>query len=322
MNVQIDVRELVQRDLGDPVYRGRRAWTYRCPFHHETKGASLAVWPDGWKCWGSCRSYGDAIEWLRRYHHLSFQDACRDLHALPDHAPEEKPVRRPDSEPPAPDWQKNARQVVHATQRLLWTPVGERALGYLHSRGLTDDTIRSAGLGYWPGKPGQFRNLQRLWVPCGIVLPWQTDDVIWNVKVRRAIGTPKYLGVKGGGNAGLYGADTLTPTRVALVVEGEFDCLIARQEAGDWLTPVTFGAASVHLSARWQTLLSRCSRVLVACDNDSAGQQATAHLLAGLPNAQAIPLPPDVKDLNALHLMGPGQVKQFLNLYRQCLLSA
>src|SRR5438445_13283149 len=109
MDVEIDVRELVARDLGQPVYRSSRAWKFRCPFHGEQHGAALAVWPDGWHCWGRCDAHGDAIDWLRRYHRLSFADACATLHAQPERREPTKPqLPLPASAPPPADWQQTA----------------------------------------------------------------------------------------------------------------------------------------------------------------------------------------------------------------------
>jgi DNA primase catalytic core len=52
-----------------------------CPFHEE-KTASFSVNPAKgiWKCFG-CGQSGDAIEFVKNYEHLSFQDACKSIAA-------------------------------------------------------------------------------------------------------------------------------------------------------------------------------------------------------------------------------------------------
>jgi len=48
LKTNVDLRTLVETDLGKPVSKGIRAWTWKFPFHHEHKGAALAVWKDCW----------------------------------------------------------------------------------------------------------------------------------------------------------------------------------------------------------------------------------------------------------------------------------
>jgi DNA primase len=50
----IDCRDVVEHDLGQPKIRGRKYSAYKCPFHNETKGFSLVVYADHWRCFGKC----------------------------------------------------------------------------------------------------------------------------------------------------------------------------------------------------------------------------------------------------------------------------
>ena len=72
----LDCRQLVERDLGQPKSRTRAYSTFKCPFHHERQGYSLVVYADHWHCFGKCGVGGDVIGWLMRYHALTFQEAC------------------------------------------------------------------------------------------------------------------------------------------------------------------------------------------------------------------------------------------------------
>src|SRR5688572_31967253 len=74
-----DLRRLVEQDLEPAPLRGGRAYLWKCPFHNEQKGFSLAVWANGYRCFGACDSSGDALAWLTNYRHLSFNEA---LHVL------------------------------------------------------------------------------------------------------------------------------------------------------------------------------------------------------------------------------------------------
>src|SRR5579859_1033607 len=208
-----DLREIVQGELGQPLNRGGKARLFHCPFHHEQHGYSLAVYKDGWRCYGACADFGDAVDWMQRRHGLTYWQAREALNVPPDvssrEGDEPRAPERPEALPPAASWQERAQAFAQLAKSLLWKNVGARALTYLHGRGLSDETIRSAGLGYWPWQGYGYARYGSLWIPCGIVIPWARRDEFWNLKVRRAVGDPKYLMVKGGSPRGLYGVDAL-----------------------------------------------------------------------------------------------------------------
>src|SRR5579862_9241548 len=191
---QHDLRLIVEADLGPAHCRGGRALLWRCPFHNEHKGYSLAVWEDGWRCFGACGAKGDVLDWLQRYRGLSFTEACEYLGA--DHPTERtRRVHRAEpsakyfareAEPPGHTWQEDARKIVDGAESVLWSPESERALQYLKKRGLTEETILRARLGYIPGRPWEWLRLGKLTVPCGITIPWFVGQELWAVKVRRA----------------------------------------------------------------------------------------------------------------------------------------
>ena len=87
LKTRCDLRLIVEADLGPAHCRGGKALLWRCPFHSEHKGYSLAVWANGWRCFGACCAGGDALDWLQRYRGLSFAEACEYLGA------EKKPER-------------------------------------------------------------------------------------------------------------------------------------------------------------------------------------------------------------------------------------
>jgi DNA primase len=327
LKTRVDCRQLVEADLGQPPRRGSRAWNWRCPFHHERKGFSLAVWVDGWRCFGACQTGGDAIDWLQRYRGLDFAAACRELDAPETGCPAQPrhnlapPVLRPEppltiAQPPPDEWQQAARKIVDEAERTLWQPEGERALAYLrHKRGLFCTTIRQARLGYIPGEYRQWRRLHGLNVPCGITIPWFTNGSLWALKVRRAAGLVRYEQVGSGNQAGcLYWADNLLPGWPALLVEGEFNCLVAWQEAMDLVCPVSLGSASASLNPRWHAALATSPLILACYDQDDAGEKASTRLHDLTARVRFVHVP-EGKDLNAyclLHREEPRTVYQWL----------
>lgn len=300
-----DLRRLVEQDLGQPATRSGRASLYKCPFHNEQKGFSLAVWSDGYRCFGACDMRGDAIDWLMHYRRLSFTDAAVVLGeriTYPTREVVHRGLKSP-SEPPEWNWQQRAERIVNLAEEMLWSEIGEPALNYLMGRGLTTRTIRAARLGYVPGDFRGWRTMEGIDVPCGITIPWFAAGALWAVKVRRASGIPKYQQIKGGNVNGLYGADGLSNREIALFCEGEFDALICRQAAGDLVVPVTLSSATVALSSRWYAELTHCHTILVAYDRDTAGEKGANRLLSLSPRFRPVQVP-NGKDISEFYLSG------------------
>lgn len=315
LKAQVDLRRIVELDLGPAPLRGGQALLWKCPFHHEKKGYSLAVWRDGYRCFGACQIAGDVFDWLQRYRSLDFGQAVQVLQGGSGFTPERglHPPDFPDDDPPPMTWQAAARQVVSRAEDTLWSVRGEQALSYLVARGLRAETIQAAHLGLVPGGSRQWIRVAGLSVPCGITIPWLTggEDVLWAVKVRREAGFPKYVQIAGGSSGGLYHADVLKNAQAALFCEGEFDTLLAHQEAGSLVSTVTLGSAGNRLHRRWWADLVSCPVLLVAYDRDEAGENGSARLLSLSQRMHPIHVPRG-KDLTEYHLQG-GELDTWLS---------
>jgi DNA primase len=101
----------------------------------------------------------------------------------------------------------------------------------------------------------------------------------------------------------LYGADHLANREIALFCEGEFDALLAQQEAGNLAAPVTLSSATAILSSRWYAELTHCHTVLVAYDRDAAGEKGANRLLSLSPRFRPIEVPAG-KDITEFYLKG------------------
>jgi DNA primase len=247
------------------------------------------VWPDAARPRYWCRQCGrkgDAVQYLRDRHGLTYRDARARLGlALPDASRQRlTPKPPPLAKPPSVPWQAKAQAFTTACEQALWTSAGVTALAYLHHRGLHDDIIRAARIGYhaattWeqPEPSGFASDHKKLWLPPGIVFPWWVGNALWRVVIRR-VGADvakeqRYVAVSGGSNT-LYRVDTLRPHTPAMVVEGCLDALAIAQEAGDLIAVVAAGSTTGGRLERWIGQLALASRVLVAFDADDAGEQA------------------------------------------------
>ncbi len=268
------------------------------------------VWPshpDGkgrWWCRG-CEKHGDALDYVRECDGLTFLDAlgvlglsaqagldAGDNVTSPRPSPRPRPPRAQAA--PGSAWQERGRAFVEECKAALCAPGGARALNWLRGRGLSDETIESAVLGYnatdstegwatWGLEPREGK--RGVWLPRGIVIPWIIGADLWRVNIRRPVGDPKYIGPAGWAN-GLYNAEALTTDMPAMMVEGELDALTLTQEIGDLVTSVATGSTGGSRRARWIARLALCPAVLVAFDMDAPGEKGAAYWVDVLDNAQ------------------------------------
>jgi DNA primase len=314
----IDLREFALSKLGEPIHRSGKQAMYRCPFHGEKHGTSLAVYPDGWTCFGKCQESGDAISFVMKLDSsLTFQDAIRTLGGDPTiQAPKRQPVTiqvPPDAEPPEQRWQDLVWDCVGHCQDLLWSPAGESAMNYLTiKRGLTPDTIRASNMGYWPGDPMGGSELFGVYIRHGITIPWLWQGDYWALKVRLSKDPMRYWQIGGGNIAGGIYVARYAPKRPILVVEGEFNALAAAQVCHD-LTIISIGSASYSINPRWYPMLSCATRIYALFDDDQSGHKGADRMGKLSARVKRVNLPVEVKDLNDWLLADPSAMAEWLN---------
>ncbi len=255
------------------------------------------VWPHGDRPRYWCRQCGrkgDAIQYLRDREGLTFRQACERLgKPLPERSGQRStPMPPPLAKPPSHSWQARAQALIEACEQTLWMPMGAQALAYLHRRGLTDETIQAARIGYHVAE--RWENPQCWELPTdhkkihllqGIVYPWLVGAEVWKVTFRRdGKNIPKderYRPIAGSSNT-LYQLNALRPDAPAMLVEGELDAPSILQEASDLVAVVATGSTAGGRLERWIGRLALCSIVLVSFDADEAGEEAAAWWLKAL----------------------------------------
>lgn len=252
------------------------------------------IWPEhkGGRYWcRGCEKTGDAIQYLRDTKSLSFADACqalgiskngyRQIRSKPTH---EKPIFHPKKHdhPPEP-WMQKAEVILRAAQVNLWTPGGQAAREILFNKGLTEETIRRAGIGFNPvalyrdrrgwGLTQELHSNgmpKRLCVPAGLVIPLQNNEGLVRLRIR--LSEPgegrRYVLVAGPSLAPMI---LETERNVFIVVESELDAWLCWQEARDLVGVMAMGAAGLKPDQAAHTLLSGASLILNALDYDPAG---------------------------------------------------
>ena len=200
----------------------------------------------------------------------------------------------------------------------MWSDQGKAARGYLNGRGLHDETIKAAALGYVDKEVFENPNAwglsgeKKVWIPSpSIVIPKISDHKLYGVKFRRLewdgvrvinmTEDPKYPSIRGS-QPTLYGADQVTGHKIIFMTEGEFDALLLRQEAGDLAGVVTLGSASVHrIPDRDLLTITGVDLALVAYDVDGAGLTGSVNLCAEYPALIRPALMPGPGDLTDNH---------------------
>ena len=279
-------------------------WLWNC------NGERPDQWDDAiaYVCWRDGAGFRAACEWLANWAGVPLAEGAwtppkgrpRDAGhpAVPWH------LQAACEAPPA-QWQARGRTFIAHAQAQLWA--NEQALAYLRrERGLSDDVIRAAGLGYNPREAWEPMEdwgiadpeARAVYLPPGWVIPCEMGGNLQYIKmrppakaladintVREAKGWPpleKYHAVKGGLTAGaVYGLDGLGEHDDLIFTEGELDCLLLRQHVGGIGNVVTLGAAGSKPRAEAQAAIIRHRRVWLALDVDGPGQKAAdglAHL--------------------------------------------
>ena len=248
----VDLLALIGRDTDLVRISGTQGgeWAGPCPFcGGEDRLHVSPRRPAGarWYCRQCTPRGGDAIDYLRGRDHLSFGEAVARLAdmvpagffpQLRSHAAREKyPVGHAWQDPA---WQHGARRLIFAATARLAGPDGEAGRTYLLGRGILPAIWQAWSLGFaevW--HPGRKANLP------AITLPWTCHGEIQAVQYRFIepdLTKGERFGQRMGGERMLYGLDTLTGTRPALViVEGELNALAVWQVGREQADVVSCG---------------------------------------------------------------------------------
>lgn len=284
VDCDVDLPDILAR-YGIRLMRVGKSYRCSCPLHGGDNPQAFSVYQSRsgrwrWHCFSGDCGDGDAIEFVRRYHGVGYYEALQMLGVQPPAAPSEPraPQPPPPVEPPSAQWQSAAGRLVEQSAQSLWSPAGQAARDYLHRRGLTDDLIRRAGLGYNPTARrirGEVFGIEgeNLYFAAGIVIPYWADGALWRVQVRRLSNAePRYLTLAGSSGTPPYLIAPVTAKPLALV-EGPFDVLAVMQAAGDLVTAAGVGATGGR-AVRWIARFAVAPIALISLDSDETGDAA------------------------------------------------
>jgi DNA primase len=334
----VDLRELFMERYPGRFRRSGR-WLYGSSPYREDRHPSFAVNEDVFIDFAT-GEHGDEIDFLMVEQNLSFREAVDVLEAraggisipVSDHSSLSSFLTHP-SEPPVSAWQVEMEAACRHAQAYLFSNAQDArvALDWLQKRGLKRNMLGRAGIGYNPTwKPTRLRERDTgkyVSIAPGILIPCRVDGVVWAVHVRileeglpvRPKGEnrnplPKYLYVRGSKTGVLYNGDALHDDCAVLIVEGEFDALLAQQELGNQAVVVTLGSAANRLPHRWLERLKAARQVFSCLDGDEAGARATAHLADRLGAQHHVLHLPAGKDITEFVIDHTGDLKTWWRL--------
>lgn len=328
MSAAVDLLDLIEQHGGGPYVRKSRTdggeYGGPCPFCGGRD--RFMIWPAAERPHYWCRvceakggvarflvekgglGWHEAIEVEREGLDLTTAQARADGRAARS--------RAVDPGQPSLEWQAMAEIITQLAEAALWNerdPTAEKVRRYLRSprRGLRDETIRTARLGYipqdiyddlaaWGLTPS--RDLKKVWLPRGVLIPYVIGGQVVRLKIRRLTTekAQRFHDVAGSANA-LYGADNLAFGCRATLSESEFDALVARQEVPEAAHCATGGTNGAR-EPRWLAKLALADTMLVTFDPDEAGDGRAAWWLNRLRNAAR--LRPIGGDLTEMHCTG------------------
>ena len=131
------------------IPKGNR-FTAICPFHADTN-PSLSINPEKniFKCF-VCGAGGDSINFVRRYTGVSFREAVERVAQIMGIPIPTSFGKQTAAAPKVTGAQMALDDLQKFYRMMLVSPQGQRALDYLHNRGMDDATIEKFGIGYAP----------------------------------------------------------------------------------------------------------------------------------------------------------------------------
>lgn len=336
---EVKARNDITEVIGGYVNLKRNGRTSKglCPFHSE-KTPSFTVFGDtsSFYCFG-CQAGGDVIGFIRRIENLDYVEAVKFLANRAGLQMIEENKNDGLSRMRLRIREQN-REAGHFFYRALYSPDGRQALDYLHSRGLTDDTIRHFGLGWSPdqwdalaaylsrqgykpeeilaadlgyksrrgGVIDRFRN--RVMFPIidlqGSVIAFGGRKFTDDVKGGKYVNTSDTLIYKKTNNLFAMNFAKNTKDNELILCEGYMD-VIALHQAGFTNAVAALGTAVTSQQAR---LMSKyVDKVVLSQDGDEAGQKSINRSIPIMKEAGL--------DVRVLEIKGAKDPDEFIKKY-------
>jgi len=317
----VDLPALVAQYAGPGKRQGNR-WVFCCPHPQHADGSpsfSVKLYPDGiWRaaCMSQCGKVGDALSFVKWLEHCDDKTAADKLRAF---IGQPQPV----AHYYAPSKTKQLRSVANELAKhdpgFTVRDNAEALAGYVAARGWTNEAAERFGLRVVTlNRKHETDNLRALHPFHDYDANGKLCETAWQARRLDSVSEQRWLGPLGIQlplyNLGALEADDIT---AAIICEGPADTVTAWQATKDLPGVACVGVAGVNgWRNEWAELFSGLA-VVIAADNDEAGERFTwqlARQLHGVASSLVGACPPagtnDLTDM--LRSCGLDQVRELL----------
>lgn len=266
-----------------------------CPFCSDCGTDRFSIHPtqDHYVC-RHCKKAGDTIQFYREYHNMAYHDACEAAGHIPNFSKTpliDKIAKTENWNPrentvPNKAWQQKGEAVAFTAFKFLMSAAGKPYREYLHSRGLSINTIKKARLGFidtaisFDPSVWGLSSKDKIWIPRGIIIPYfHPENGLLRLRIRQDNPTTdsRYILVSGSSTEYFsFPAEQDQATQVIYITEGELDGWLCWQEFGDSSLVIAIGNSSTRPDKNIHKNLVAASTILLGLDNDPAGQNESS----------------------------------------------
>lgn len=282
-----------------------------CPFCSDPGTDRFSIHPqrDHYVC-RHCKKAGDAIQFYRDYHNMTYRDACEAAGQTPNFSKTpliDKIAKTENWNPrenttPNKTWQKKGEAISFAAFKFLMSSAGKSHREYLHKRGLNINTIKRARIGFVdtamtfaPETWGLSPDHKNIWIPQGFLIPFFCDlRGLLRLRVRQHQPTTenRYILISGSSTEYFsFPAEQEQTPPAIYITEGEFDGWLCWQEFGNRSLVMAIGNSSTRPDKNTHKNLVAASTILLGLDNDPAGQKESAWWKRQYKNVQTCTVP-------------------------------
>ena len=300
----MNILDLISNDTGI-IYKRKSSSEYGGPCFISGCGGedrmSIIPGKDRFIC-RRCGIAGDSINFLKIFHNKTYFEACYILGIQPNmkfksmdvytDKPNQNNITWKPRKTTIPSltWQAKAEAVLFESYKYLLSSAGKPHRDYLNNRGISNETIKLARMGYntsnltfdaesWGITPekGESGLNKKIWLPVGILIPYFRDGKPIRIRIRQENPTSgdRFILVAGSNTDYFdYNSHSQKQQNLSLpviITESEIDGHLINQEAGNICSIYAVGNASARPDERTHAAIKDLP-IILNLDDDEAGK--------------------------------------------------
>lgn len=264
-----------------------------------------------------CKKAGSSITFMMKFYNQKYFEACSNLNITPDlkfkapnttteHPDTNELIWKPrEIELPSTEWQNKAAAFLFESYKFLLSPAGKPYRDWLNNRGISNNTIKSARMGWnahsvsfdlqtWglaPVKNKTGKNKQ-IWIPEGLIIPQFINNKPVRLRIRRPdVSENRFIMVYGSASGFFNYSQHLqqvdheesTALKPIIITEAELDGWLLQQELSELFQVYAIGNSSARPDLQTHENLSQ-NLILLNLDDDDAGKAEVSWWVSQYPH--------------------------------------